>query len=74
MGIFYNIHMAQTGHIVKESDLNNKVKYLLIVIIGIFIVLQFIPVDRDNPAINENLELKHYQHGLLPYHEDLLHP
>jgi hypothetical protein len=43
---------------IKESDLNNKVKYSLIVIIGIFIVLQFIPVDRDNPANNEKLELK----------------
>jgi hypothetical protein len=37
---------------------NQKIKYLLIIVIILFIVIQLIPVERDNPSVDANLEIK----------------
>jgi hypothetical protein len=38
--------------------LSQKTKYLLIILISLFLVIQLIPVERENPSLDTNLEIK----------------
>jgi hypothetical protein len=41
-----------------EVGLNQKAKYSLYSVITVFILIQFVPVNRDNPSVDLELVLK----------------
>jgi hypothetical protein len=42
----------------KGYIMSQKTKYILITLIALFLIIQLIPVDRENPYIESNAEIK----------------
>ena len=42
----------------KGRNMQKKIRLWLILIIAVFVLIQLIPVDRSNPVVSQDLELK----------------